>query len=334
MKEALYYKVISENFKKINCTLCPHSCILLDKEVGICLSRKNINGKLFALNYENLSSISLDPVEKKPLYHFFPSKNVLSIGSWGCNFKCGFCQNWEISQNFSEHFVSQNITSKKLFYLAKKAHNNIGIAYTYNEPLINIEFLIETAQLFNKNNFKNIIVSNGYINKQPLLDLIPYIDAANIDLKSFNSDFYVKYCEGKISFVLNTIETLFKHNIHIEITTLIIPDFNDDKQNIIKIVDFISSLSKDIPFHISKYHPNYKFNIHSTPESILIEFYSIAKEKLNYVYLGNVLDENYNSTFCPNCKKKVISRMGYKINVLNLTKNKCNFCGSDLRIIN
>jgi pyruvate formate lyase activating enzyme len=334
MKEALYYKNVSLSIKKLQCLLCPHYCVILENEVGKCLARKNVGGKLFALNYNNLSAVAVDPIEKKPLYHFYPTKQILSIGSWGCNFKCGFCQNYQISQNSVEIDYSQNISPQKLVSMAKKIKNNLGIAYTYNEPIINIEFLIETAQQIHKNNLYNVLVTNGYINKQPLLDIIDLIDAANIDLKSFDNNFYQKYFDAELRFVLKTIETFVSNNKHIEITTLIIPGFNDDKKNILNIIDYLSSLSKDIPLHFSKYYPNYKFNTPPTDENTLYEAYNLATEKLNYVYIGNVLDEKYNSTFCPKCKNKIISRIGYNTKILGLEKNKCSFCGNEIKIIN
>ncbi|MFQ3675423.1 MAG: AmmeMemoRadiSam system radical SAM enzyme [Endomicrobiia bacterium] len=333
MKEALYYKNVSQNIKKLQCLLCPHSCIILENEVGKCLSRKNVNGKLVALNYDNISSIAVDPIEKKPLYHFYPTKQILSIGSWGCNFKCGFCQNYQISQTSSETEFGEKILPQELVSMAKKIKNNIGIAYTYNEPLINIEFLIETIELVHKNNLYNVLVTNGYINKRPLMDIINFIDAANIDLKSFDDNFYQQHCEAEVRFVLKTIETFVSNNKHIEITTLLIQDFNDDEKNILNIVNYISSLSKVIPLHFSKYYPNYKFNTPPTQENILYRAYELAKEKLNYVYIGNIVDEKYNSTFCPQCNKKIISRTGYNTKIVGLIKNKCSFCGNEIKII-
>lgn len=330
MKEALYYKFLPKE-KTVQCLLCPHMCILSNDEIGKCLSRKNLDGKLISLDYGNISSISFDPIEKKPLYHFFPTKKILSIGSWGCNFKCGFCQNWEISQQSCS--TSDTISSEQLLLVAKKESKNIGIAYTYNEPLINIEFLLETSKIFHENNLKNVLVTNGYINKKPLLDILPYIDAANIDLKSFNKNFYEKYCDGKLEFVLKTIETFVENNKHIEITTLVIPQYNDSITEIKQIINFVSSLSKDIPLHFSKYYPQYKFSVSPTEENSLITYYKLAKEKLNYVYLGNIMDEKYNSTYCPNCNKKIISRRGYITEIIGLNKNKCSYCNSEIKII-
>jgi len=333
MKEAKYYRIVDEKEKKVQCLLCPHSCLLNDKEVGKCRARKNINGKLYSLTYEVASSIALDPIEKKPLYHFYPGSNILSIGSFGCNFKCGFCQNWEISQSSIDENYSQKISSNQLLAIATRYGNNIGISYTYNEPLINFEFVLETAELFHSKGFKNVLVTNGFINKKPLLELLEYIDAANIDLKSFNKDFYKKICDGNLNFVLQTIETMFENKKHIELTTLVIPGYNDSEDETEQIVNYVSSLSKDIPLHFSRHYPMYKFSAPQTPINTLIKIYEIAKQKLNYVYLGNVLDEKYNSTYCPNCDKKIISRIGYNINVIGLEKGKCKYCGKEIKVV-
>ncbi len=330
MKEAEYYKILPS--QKVQCMLCPHNCIISINQTGKCRVRKNVNGKLYALNYGLSSSISLDPIEKKPLYHFYPGKMILSIGCWGCNFKCGFCQNWTISQQTVSEKYSQYISPQELLSIGLQTRDNIGISYTYNEPLINIEFVKETAILFNSKNLKNVLVTNGFVNKEPLLELLPYIDAANIDLKSFNPEFYEKICGGKLKFVLQTIELMVSHKKHVELTTLIIPGYNDNKQEIEQIINYVSSLSKDIPLHFSRYYPQYEFDAPPTPINVLQNFYSLAKEKLNFVYLGNVPDEKYNSTYCPKCNKKLITRIGYDILIHGLEKNFCKFCGNEIKI--
>lgn len=334
MKEAEYYINLPQDTQtKVQCRLCPHNCIIKPAELGKCQARKNVDGKLYSLNYGIVSSISFDPVEKKPLYHFFPGKMILSIGSWGCNFKCGFCQNWNISQEGINEKYAEQVSSRNLLDSALRNKNNIGIAYTYNEPLINIEFIKETAKLFSETGLKNVLVTNGFINQKPLTDLLPFIDAANIDLKSFNADFYKNICDGKLNYVLQTIETMVKNNKHIEITTLIIPGYNDSRKEIEQIIDFIASLSKNIPLHFSRYYPQYKFDVPATSVKTMVEFYNLAKQKLSYVYLGNITDENYNSTFCPTCGKKLISRIGYDIYLKNLNYNKCKYCDTEIKII-
>ncbi len=333
MKEAKYYIVVDQQKKKVQCRLCPAGCILLHGEFGKCKIRQNIDGKLYTLTYGIVSSIALDPIEKKPLYHFYPGKLILSIGSWGCNFKCGFCQNWSISQVGVEKSYSQTVTPQILLSYALKEKENIGIAYTYNEPLINIEFIAETAEVFHSKGLKNVLVTNGYILEQPLRDILPYIDAANIDLKSFNEEFYEKVCGGKLKFVLNTIEIMVKNNKHVELTTLVIPGYNDSEKEILDIVNYVASLSKEIPLHFSRYYPNYEFEVQPTPIKTLVKCYDLAKEKLDYVYLGNILDEKYSSTNCPSCGEKLILRIGYDVNIIGLKNDRCKFCSRKINIV-
>ncbi len=333
MKEAKYYRIINQKEKKLQCNLCPHNCLLEENQTGKCLVRKNINAKLYCLTYNLVSSIAIDPIEKKPLYHFYPGKKILSIGSYGCNFKCGFCQNWEISQTSLEENFIQKISSKQLLEIAKRYKDNIGISYTYNEPLINFEFVLETAKIFHQEGYKNVLVTNGFINKEPLLELIHYIDAANIDLKSFNPNFYKQICDGNLNFVLQTIELMFKEKKHIEITTLVIPKNNDSEKEIVDIINYVSNLSKEIPLHFSRYYPMYKFKEETTPIETLLRCYNLAKQKLYNVYLGNILDEKYNSTYCPKCGSILIQRKGYTVNFLNLKNNECKNCKEKIKIV-
>ncbi|MCX7910543.1 MAG: AmmeMemoRadiSam system radical SAM enzyme [Endomicrobia bacterium] len=337
MKEATHYLVIDQHKNILQCRLCPHNCIIEENKVGKCKARKNINGKLYSLTYGVISSIAFDPIEKKPLYHFYPGSLILSVGSFGCNFKCEFCQNWEISQienkdidNFHKEKI---ITTQQLLQIAKKYKSNIGISYTYNEPLINFEFVLDTAKIFNKEGYKNVLVTNGYINKEPLLELIPYIDAANIDLKSFNENFYKEICGAKLKFVLETIEIFLRHKKHIELTTLVITQANDSIEEITQIVNYVSSLSSEIPLHFSRYFPMYKFSKPSTSVEHLMEIYKLAKQKLKYVYLGNVVYEEYNSTFCPNCNKLLIKRVGYNVEIMGLKNRVCKYCGEEIKIV-
>lgn len=324
LKEALYYKKLDKNI--VNCELCPHFCKILPDKKGICLIRKNLNGTLYLTTYGEVSSIAMDPIEKKPLYHFYPGSYILSIGTNGCNLKCPFCQNWQIS---TEETLRENITVKELIDLAKK-NNSIGIAYTYNEPLIWYEFLLDTSKESHKYNLKNVIITNGNINKEPLLDLIPYIDAANIDLKGFTEDFY-KWIKGDLKSTLNTIEMLFKNDIHVEITNLVIPEKNDNETTFTEMCKWISNISKNIPLHLSRYFPNYRLNITSTPVSTLKNLYNIAKKFLNYVYVGNVFINGTNSTTCPFCDFLLMDRQGYSIKIF-IDNNYCPKCGNYINI--
>jgi pyruvate formate lyase activating enzyme len=324
LKEALFYKKLDKNI--VNCELCPHFCKISPNKNGICLIRRNLDGILYLTTYGEVSSIGIDPIEKKPLYHYYPGSCILSIGTNGCNLKCQFCQNWQISV---EETSRENITVKELINLAKK-NNSIGVAYTYNEPLVWYEFILDTSKEVHKNKLKNILVTNGNINKEPLLDLIPYINAANVDLKGFTEDFY-KWVKGDLKSTLNTIEILFKSNIHVEITNLIIPEKNDNEVTFTDMCKWISDISKDIPLHLSRYFPNYKLNIPPTPIITLKNLYNIAKNYLNYVYVGNVFINGTNSTNCPICNSLLIDRQGYNTKVY-IKNNKCTNCGNHINI--
>jgi len=279
MKEASYYSYYNDNIK---CKLCMHGCEIPNMGMGFCRSRVNINNKLYAKCYEFISSINLDPIEKKPLYKFHPKKKILSIGSYGCNMRCMFCQNHEISQN---EVRCKSYSSEDLLDLAKSYKDNIGIAFTYNEPLINYEFVFDTFKLFKYNNLETVLVTNGMINNEPLVELLKYTSALNIDFKGFSDEVYIKL-NGNINVVKNTIIKSYK-SCYIELTSLIIPGVNDDKHGFEDFVKWISSLSKDIVLHLTRYYPKYKLNIEATPIELLKEFKSIADKYLNYVYLGN-----------------------------------------------
>ena len=326
MKEAMFYELFDKEKGIIKCLLCPKECLINKGQVGFCRARQNIDNQLYSLIYSKVSSYGMDPIEKKPLYHFYPGTMVLSLGTIGCNFACVFCQNWTISQANIKDVQVEELSPEKAIQLALK-NNSPAICYTYSEPLIWYEYVLDTAKLAKKNNLKNILVTNGFINREPLIELLPFIDAMNIDLKSFRNSFYQKYSKGSLSPVLRTIEISRKY-CHIEITNLIIPGLNDGEEEIKEMVDWISSLSKDMPLHFSRYFPCYKMNISATPISTLCKARDIAQKKLKYVYVGNIWDEEANSTYCGNCKELLIKRTGYNIINLGLGKDgKCKFCG-------
>lgn len=259
---------------------------------------------------------------KKPLYHFHPGSDILSVGTNGCNLNCAYCQNFSISKNIT---LRQKVSPEELLSLAKKT-NSIGIAYTYNEPTIWYEFIYDTAMLFQKSGLKNILVTNGYINPEPLEQLLPYIDAANIDLKAFSEDKY-KMLGGSLKEVLNTIETMYRKDIHIEITHLAVENYTTDIKEFDELCRFILSINKSIPLHISRYFPCYKLNLPPTRNDFLLELFDVAKRYLSYVYLGNVLHNN--DTTCPVCGAKLILRNGYKITSF-ISDNTCPICKSSL----
>jgi len=332
MKEALFYELIDDKKGIIKCLLCPKECLIKEGEVGFCRARKNIDNKLYSLIYAKVSSGGFDPIEKKPLYHFLPGSSVLSLGTVGCNFTCSFCQNWTISQANIKDVQVEELSPEKAIQLALK-NNSPAICYTYSEPLIWYEYVLDTAKLAKKNNLKNILVTNGFINREPLIKLLPFIDAMNIDLKSFRNSFYQKYCKGSLSPVLRTIK-ISKEYCHIELTNLIIPGLNDSEEEIKEMVDWISSLDQKTPLHFSRYFPSYKMNISATPISTLYKARDIAKKKLKYVYVGNIEDVESNTTYCGNCKKPLVKRIGYNIINLGLDKEgKCKFCGEKVAII-
>jgi pyruvate formate lyase activating enzyme len=327
VKEAAYFKPEND---KLRCLLCPRECLIKENSVGFCRQRINKNNRLYAKNYAEVASYALDPIEKKPLYHFYPGTQIFSLGCNGCNFGCVFCQNWQISQVDAP---TETLPPQKALKLAIK-YNSIGIAYTYSEPMIWYEYVLETAKLAKKHNLKNVLVTNGFINERPLLELLPYIDAANIDLKSISSDFYKIYCKAELDPVLKNIKIMHKH-IFIELTNLIIPTLNDSEEELKKLIDFVGTeLSENVPLHFSRYFPHYKLKIEPTPLETLKLAYELASSKLKYVYLGNIWDNQYNTTYCPNCKKPLIIREGYYISLFDLVdKNKCKYCYEEIDII-
>ena len=273
---------------KLKCNVCHHHCSLSENQTGLCKARSNKNGKIVPVNYGEITSIALDPIEKKPLNRYYPGSNILSVGSFGCNLKCSFCQNYEISTVGKGELKTQHATPEELVQIALDLipRGNIGIAYTYNEPLVGYEFVRDCAVLAKKNKFKNVVVTNGCFNEEVLDELAPYIDAFNIDLKGFSDKFY-KNIGGDFELVKNFITKVHK-NAHIEITTLIIPDENDSEEEIINLSEFIASIDKEIPLHISRFFPRYEMKEKKPTEvKKVYEIANVARRKLKYVYEGN-----------------------------------------------
>ncbi len=281
-KESVHCQLMEQG--KVKCLLCPNYCLLKKGETGKCGVRKNEHGRLYSLIYGEATSIALDPIEKKPLYHFHPGESILSLGTKGCNLKCPWCQNFSISQSLN--CPTEKITPKEVIARARQL-DSFGIAYTYNEPFIWYEFVYDTARLARKEGLKNVLVTNGYVNQKPLEEIIGLIDAMNIDIKSMEEGFYKKYCRGSLAPVLRTTE-FSKGKCHIEITNLIIPTLNDRKENFEELVDWIAQkLGEDTPLHFSRYFPYYKMDIPPTPVKTLKKAQELARKKLRYVYLGN-----------------------------------------------
>lgn len=269
---------------KIVCRLCPNTCKLNNMSTGICRVRKNIGGTLYTLNYGLVSSIALDPIEKKPLYHFYPGTYILSVGTYGCNLQCSFCQNWSIAHDEPDTVL---VTSEQLIEKAQGLPNCIGIAFTYNEPSIWYEFVFDTCVKARESGLKNVLVTNGYINEQPLRDILPYIDAMNIDVKGFTNDYYKDICKGNLDYVKRTVE-ISARQCHVEVTTLVLPDLNDSIEEIRVLCKWLSSIDENIPLHLSRYFPNYKMKKPATPKETLYRAKDEADEHLKHVYLGNI----------------------------------------------
>jgi len=334
MHEALFYKKLKDG--KVQCELCPHNCIIKEGKPGICKVRINRGGKLMTLVYNQVAAIHSDPIEKKPLYHFYPGKNILSIGGTGCNFRCDFCQNYSISQCHPGDFSDfTKITPAQVVEHAKNITGNLGIAYTYNEPVTFYEFMYDCSVAARQAGLKNTVVSNGFINPDPLKKLLPTIDAFNIDLKAFNDSFYRTYSGVKLQPVLDTLKTISKAGKHLEITFLLITEANDNPEEFENMVRWISDeLGKNTPLHISRYFPAYKMKNPPTPVELLEKFYDIASRFLNYVFLGNVADDKRSDTCCPACGTLLIQRNYYRIRVNNqFNDSRCYNCSAETGII-
>lgn len=273
---------------RVECRICPHRCNIEEGHLGLCKARTNRNGVIVSENYGRLTAVALDPIEKKPLYHFHPGSRILSIGSYGCNLNCPFCQNCDISMVGSREIETEEVAIEELIRKAKQLQvkGNIGIAYTYNEPLIGFEFVRDCAKAAREQGLKNVVVTNGYICKEPLLELLPYIDAFNIDLKGFNEEFYHKL-RGDLETVKQTIELAAKV-CHVEVTTLIIPGENDSEEEMVELSGWLASLRPDIPLHISRFFPRWKMqDREATPVEQIYHLAEVARRKLQYVHEGN-----------------------------------------------
>ncbi|GAB6178864.1 AmmeMemoRadiSam system radical SAM enzyme [Desulfotomaculum defluvii] len=286
MQEAMFYHQKEDGL--LFCELCPKGCSIREGHKGFCRVRENQNGVLYTLNYGKVSSYALDPMEKKPLYHFYPGTLILSLGTVGCNLRCGFCQNWQIAQGDPHTIHLEPPEAVKLaLEQREKGIPCTGLAYTYSEPFMWYEYVYDTSRLAREAGLKNVMVTNGYVREEPLKKLLPYIDAMNIDVKGFTDDYYRENCVGQLEPVKRTVEIAHKE-CHIELTTLLVPGLNDSPDEIKELVDWVANLNPGIPVHFSRYFPNYKFNLPPTPLKTMQQAYDIAKKKLKYVHLGNV----------------------------------------------
>jgi pyruvate formate lyase activating enzyme len=325
--EARYYDKLEEG--KTKCRLCPVNCLIKPSKQGICMIRSNIDGTLYASEYGKTVAVNIDPIEKKPLYHFMPGKDILSIGPNGCNFSCVFCQNWNISQEKSHAIY---ISPSDLVKLAGK-DGSIGVAYTYTEPLVWFEYVYDSAKLLKDTGLFTVIVSNGYINEKPARELFKYIDAANFDLKSIRPDFYRKLCKGKLEDVQRTIGIAAEMGLHVEITNLLIPEKNDSDDDIRELIDWICDFNPSTVLHISRYFPHYKLDTPLTASERVDFAYRAAKAKLKYVYTGNITGVGDPDTKCVSCGATLIERNFYNVKVIGLHAGKCSKCGADTDIV-
>ncbi len=333
MKEAKFYTKLEE--KKVQCLLCPHQCTINEEKKGVCRVRSNKDGILYSDNYGKVCSLGFDPIEKKPLYHFHPGKTIFSVGSVGCNLHCKFCQNWEISQTSIDDFpYLKNYTPEDIIRIAKKRPDNFGIAYTYNEPTVWYEFMFNISWIAKKEGLKNVIVSNGFIAEKPLTKLMGVIDAFSIDLKSFSEDFYKKLTSSRLEPVKETLKNIRKFNKHLEITNLVITDENDDENQFREMVNWIAAeLGRETVFHISRYYPTYRLSNPPTSPETMENFYHIAREKLPYSYLGNVISNMGQNTYCHNCGEEVVKRSGYHTQTSQLNEDgSCKSCGNKIMV--
>jgi len=328
VKEAKFYEKLSDG--RVRCFLCRHRCIINDGGAGICGVRRNNSGVLYTMVYDYPVALNVDPIEKKPLYHFLPGSRALSVAAVGCNFRCKFCQNFDISQAPKEgELFGDNVPRETIVSLAER-YNCASISYTYTEPTVFYEYAFEIAKLAKEKGIKNNFVTNGYIEKEPLTEIAPYLDASNIDLKSFRKEFYAKVVGARLEEVLDSIKLYFRLGIWIELTTLVIPGYNDTEEELRDIARFIKNeLGDYVPWHISRFYPSYKMSaVPPTPAKEVFRAREIGLEEgLLYVYTGNLPNDEGSKTLCPTCKKVVISRIGFRVLEDRVKDGKCEFCG-------
>jgi len=328
MQEAMLYKELED--QRVACYLCNHHCQIADTQFGICGMRQNQAGKLYTHAYGEVIAANIDPIEKKPLYHFLPGTTSFSIATPGCNFRCDFCQNWQISQ------VSQKKGQGRSNYqllpdeVVREAKSSAcqSISYTYTEPTIFFEYAYDTSMLAKKGGLFNVFVTNGYMTAEALETIAPYLDACNVDLKSFREDFYKNTCHGHLEPVLESIRCLKRLNIWVELTTLVVPELNDSEEELSQIARFISEIDVNIPWHISRFHPDYKLtDSQITPLETLNKAYSLGKKAgLRYIYIGNIPGESP-QTVCPSCNQILVRRQGFRLLDNNVRDSRCSQCG-------
>jgi len=335
MKEASFYKKLENN--EVQCRNCAHYCVLKPGERGKCGVRENKKGELYSLVYGKAISCDVDPIEKKPFYHFLPGTESLSIATVGCQFSCKSCQNWRISQGpkLNEEIPGEEISPREIVKTAAE-EKLPSISYTYTDPIVFSEYALDTMKLAKQKGIKNTWVTSGFLTEDSFKEIAPYLDAANVDLKSFSDDFYREYCDGKLKPVLDTLKRMKEEDIWVEVTTLLIPTLNDSEENLEKIANFIvNNLGKETPWHISRFSSSISWklkDIQDTPIKTLQKAHKIGKRAdLNYVYTGNTPGLDSEDTYCPNCGSKMIDRTGFSIKGFDKS-GKCSKCGQNLHL--
>jgi pyruvate formate lyase activating enzyme len=334
MKESRFFEAFRDD--AVRCTICPRKCVVQPGKQGFCGVKENRDGRLVSLTYGELTAIAVDPIEKKPLAHFYPGSRSLSISSVGCSFTCPWCQNWHLSMSKPGALTTRFASPRELVAMARR-QECASIAYTYNEPLINLDYVEDVARLARGKEIKNVLVTNGYISKGALGEVVDVIDAANVDWKAFNAPFYREHCGGDLQDVLDATVEMKRSGVHIEVTFLVIPETNDDEDETREMARFIvENLGAETPLHLSRFFPHHEFNhLPSTPVSTLYRAREIAKEEgVEYVYVGNVPLNEYGDTYCPSCGEKVVERQGYTISDWRLDdENRCHKCGNSIAIV-
>jgi len=332
IKEAILHEKING---KVKCSVCNRRCLIPEGKRGFCLTRENRDGKLYTLIYAAVSSSAVDPIEKKPLFHFYPGSFVYSLGTVGCNFRCKHCQNWNISQAIIDEAYTVDIPPEEAIE-ATKRYNCKSIAWTYNEPTIWLEYTLDCAELAHKDDIKTVYVTNGYMTEETLELLSPLLDAANIDLKGMSDKFYKTVCSAKLQPVLDNIQWMHDAGIHIEVTNLIIPGYNDSEDDIKALVRFmVEEVGVEVPLHFTRFYPYYKMqDVSPTPTETLLKARELALEEgMRYVYVGNIPGLSEENTYCYNCGELLIRRYGFQINKMNLKKGRCPSCNAKIDII-
>ncbi len=330
MQEANFYQKLENN--AVLCNLCPRYCRIKPDQYGYCFVRQNIDGKLYAIAYGRPYAVNVDPIEKKPLFHFLPGSRILSIGTAGCNMGCKYCQNCDISKAKFDQKKTIDLPPNRVVQLALH-YDATGIAYTYNEPTIFAEYAMDTATLGQEQQLKNVMVTNGYITGEAINDVYQNMDAANVDLKGFTKDFYQRLTSSKLEPVLNTLISLYKKGIWIELTNLIIPSYNDEHEQVKRMSEWIiNKLSPYVPVHFTAFHPDYKLkHLPPTTPTTLLEMRKLALEVgLKYVYVGNIANEDASSTYCHNCGSLLIRRSWHKTYLKDLENGNCKNCGQSI----